>query len=130
MAQWPVCSVQNTDTDVKACSDGSGCENQGSCARQGATMDTGDNGCGKERTAVAKAAVTQGSCVVCAQLVRTGYSGWKGLATVAVNRRQGRLCWSYGGSDQECAGRGSNSGAGGGSGHGRGFAMGGRYEVT
>ena len=23
----------------------SGCENQGSCARQGATMDTGDSGC-------------------------------------------------------------------------------------
>ena len=79
------------------------------------------------------AAVTQGSCVVCAQLVRTGHSGWKGSATVAVNRRQGRLCWSYGGSDQECTGRGSN-GAGGGSGlshgGGRGWAMGGRYEVT
>ena len=106
----------------------SGCENQGSCARQGATMDTGDNGCGKERTAV-----TQGSCVVCAQLVRTGHSGWKGSATVAVSRRQGRLCWSYGSSDQECTGRGSN-GAGGGSGlsygGGRGRAMGGRYEVT
>ena len=95
-------SAQNTDTDVKASSDGlgwgssSGCENQGLCARQGATMDTGDSGCGKERTAV-----TQGSCVVCAQLVRTGHSGWKGSATVTVNRRQGRICWSYGGSDQE-----------------------------
>ena len=91
-------------------------------------MDTGDNGCGKERTAV-----TQGSCVVCAQLVRTWHSGWKGSATVAVNRRQGRLCWSYGDSDQECAGRGSND-AGGGSGlsyrGGRGRAMGGRYDVT
>ena len=86
MAQWPVYSAQNTDTDVKASSDGSGWENQGSCARQGATMDTGDSGCGKERTAV-----TQGSCVVCAQLVRTGNSGWKGSATVAVTRRQGRL---------------------------------------
>ena len=90
MAQWPVCSAQNTDTDVKASSDGSGwgsslgCENQGSCARQGATMDTGDSGCGKERTAVAKAAVTQGSCVVCGQLVRTGHRGWQGSATVAA----------------------------------------------
>ena len=90
MAQWPVCSAQNTDTDVKASSDGSGwgsssgCENQGSCARQGATMDTGDSGCGKEPTVVAKAAVTQGSCVVCAQLVRTGHSGWQGSATVAA----------------------------------------------
>ena len=124
MAQWPVYSAQNTDTDVKASSDGSGWENQGSCARQGATMDTGDSGCGKERTAV-----TKGSYVVCAQLVRTGHSGWKGSATVAVTRRQGRLCWSYDGSDQECTGRGSN-GVGGGSGHGRGFSMGGRYEVT
>ena len=64
-------------------------------------MDTGDSGCGKVRMAVAKAVVTQGSCVVCAQLVRTGYSGWQGSATVAVNRRQGRLCWNYDGSDQE-----------------------------
>ena len=48
----------------------------------------------------------QGSAVVCAQLVRTEHSGCKGSATVAVNRRQGRLCWSYGGSDQECTGRG------------------------
>ena len=39
-------------------------------------------------TAVAKAAMTQGSCVVCAHLVRTGHSGWQGSATVAVNRRQ------------------------------------------
>ena len=34
--------------------------------------------------AVAKAAVTQGSCVLCAQLVRTGHSGWQGSATVAA----------------------------------------------
>ena len=66
MAQRTVCSAQNTDTAVKASGDGSGwgssssCENQGSCARQGATVDTGDSGSGKERTAVAKAAVTQG----------------------------------------------------------------------
>ena len=59
MAQWPVCSAQNTDTDMKASSDGSGWgsssgfENQGSYTRQGATMDTGNNGCGKERTVVA-----------------------------------------------------------------------------
>ena len=84
MAQWLVCSAQNTDTDVKASSYGSGWGNQGSCARQGATMDTGDIGCGKERTTVAKAAVTQGSCVVCAQLVRTRHSGWQGSATVAA----------------------------------------------
>ena len=75
---------------MKASSDGSGwgislgCENLGSCTRQGATMDTGDSGCGKERTAVAKAPVTQGSCVVCAQLVRTGHSGWQGSSTVAA----------------------------------------------
>ena len=87
---------------MKASSDGSGwgsssgCENQGSCALQGATMDTGDSSCDKERKAV-----TQGSCVVCAQLVQTGHRGWKGSATVTVNRRQGRLCWSYSGSDQE-----------------------------
>ena len=76
----------------------------------------------------------QGSAVVCAQLVRTRHSGWKGSDTVAVNRRQGRLCWSYDGSDQECAGRGSIGGTGGGSGGssggGRGFATGGRYEVA
>ena len=90
MAQWPVYSDQNTNTDVKASKDGSGwgsssgCENQGSCARQGATMDTGDSCCGKELKAVAKAAVTQGSCVVCAQLVRIGHSGWQGSATVAA----------------------------------------------
>ena len=42
----------------------SGCENQGSRARKGATVDTGDSGSGKERTAVAKAAVTQGSVVM------------------------------------------------------------------
>ena len=124
-----VCSAQAVGMAIGSGSN-SGCENQGSLARQCTTMDTGDSGCGKERTAVAKAAVTQGSCVVCAQLVQTGYSGWKGSATVAVNRRQGWLCWSYGGSDQECAGRGSNDSVGGGSGHGRGFAMGGRYEVT
>ena len=76
-----MCSAQNTDIDVKASSDGSGwgsssgCENQGSCARQGATMDTGDSGCSKERTAVAKVVVTQGSCVVSAQLVRIGHRG-------------------------------------------------------
>ena len=64
MAQWPVYSAQNTDTDVKASSDGSGWKNQGSCARQGATMDIGGSGCGKEQTTM-----TQGSCVVCAQLV-------------------------------------------------------------
>ena len=92
MAQWPVCKAQNTDTNMKASSDGSGwgsssgCESQSSCARQGATMDIGDSGCGKERTAVAK-----GSCVVCALMVRTGYHGWKGSATVAVNRRYGWL---------------------------------------
>ena len=85
MAEWPVCSAQNINTDVKASSDGlgrgssSGCENQGSCARQGATMDTGDSGYGKERTAVA-----QSSCVVCAQLVRTGYSSRQCSATVVA----------------------------------------------
>ena len=92
-------------------------------------MNTGDSGCGKERTVV-----TQGSCMVCAQLVRTGHSGWKGSDTVAVNRRKGWLCWSYDGSDQECAGRGSigctSGGSGSGSGGGKGFATGGRYEVT
>ena len=76
MAQWPVYSAQNIDTDVKASSDGSGWGSSSGCENQG-------------------------SCVVCVQLVRTGHSGWKGAATVAVNRRQGRLCWSYGGSDQE-----------------------------
>ena len=60
---------------------------QGLCARQGATMDTSDSGCGKEWTVVAKAAVTQGSCVVCAQLVRTGQRGWQGSATVAAGTR-------------------------------------------
>ena len=34
MAQWPVCSAQNTDTNVNASSDGSGCKSQGSPARQ------------------------------------------------------------------------------------------------
>ena len=66
MAQWPVCSSHNTDTDVKASSDcsgwgsSSGCDNQGSCARQGATMDIGDSGCGKEQTVVATTAVNNG----------------------------------------------------------------------
>ena len=34
MAQWPVCSAQNTDTNVNASSDGSSCKSQGSRARQ------------------------------------------------------------------------------------------------
>ena len=53
MAQGTVCNGQYTGTAVMASGDGSGwgsssgCENQGSCARQGPTVDTGDSGCGK-----------------------------------------------------------------------------------
>ena len=73
MAQGTVCNGQYTSTTVMASGDGSswgsssGCENQVSCARQGATVDTGDSGSGKERTTVAKAAVSQGSIVMCAR---------------------------------------------------------------
>ena len=78
VAQGTVCNGQYTGTAVMASGDGSGwgsssgCENQGSCARQGATMDTGDSSSGKERTAGAMAAVTEGSVVVRALLVRIG----------------------------------------------------------
>ena len=70
MAQGTVCNSQYTGTAVMASDDGSGwgsssgCENQGSCVLQGATVDTGDSGSGKERTTVAKAAVSQGSVVM------------------------------------------------------------------
>ena len=69
MAQGTVCNGQYIGTAVMASGDGSGwgsssgCKNQGSCARQGATVDTGDSGSGKERTVVAKAAVSQGLVV-------------------------------------------------------------------
>ena len=49
-------------------------------------MDTGDSGCGKERTAVAKVDVTQGSCVVCPQLVRTDSIG-EGTPTADARAR-------------------------------------------
>ena len=62
MAQWPVCSAQNTDTDVKASSDGSGWGSSSGCENQG-------------------------SCVVCAQLVRTRQRGWQCSATVAAGAR-------------------------------------------
>ena len=70
VAQGTVCNGQYIGTAVMASGDGSGwgsnsgCENQGSCAWQGATVDTGYSGSGKERTAVAKAAVSQGSVVM------------------------------------------------------------------
>ena len=73
MAQGTVCNGQYTGTTMMASGDGSswgsssGCENQVSCARQGATVDTGDSGSGKERMAVAKAAMSQGSIVMCAR---------------------------------------------------------------
>ena len=50
--------------DVSGWGSSSGYENQGSRARQGVTVDTGDSGSGKERTAVAKATVTHGSVVM------------------------------------------------------------------
>ena len=113
MEQWLVYSAQNTDTDVKASSDGSGwgsnsgCESQGSCARQGATMDIGDSGCGKERTAVAKAAVTQGSCVVCAQLVQAAMEAQscRALAvavTAAAEAKELRATAEAGGGNERC----------------------------
>ena len=88
MAQWTVCNGQYIGTAVLASGDSSGwgsssgCENQGSCARKGAT--TGDSGSGKERTAVAKAAVSQGSvvirarqCVAQSGLSRAGHELWQ-----------------------------------------------------
>ena len=70
MAHGTVYNGQYTGTAVMASGDGSGwgsssgCENQGSCARQGATVDTGDSGRGRLWTAVAKVAVSQGLVVM------------------------------------------------------------------
>ena len=53
-------------------------------------MDTGDSGSGKERTAVAKAAVIQGSVVMRARLVRVAVEArvTQGLAMALVTLRR------------------------------------------
>ena len=95
-----MCSAQNTDTNVNASSDGSGCKIQGSCARQrssvrarsGTTAAANNGGWevqgaangGNGPTARTRRASAQTKTGVQARAVML-------RATVAVNRRQGRL---------------------------------------
>ena len=72
-----------TSSDGSGWGSSSGCVNQGSCARQGANMDTGDSGCGKE-------AVTQGSCVVRTDSIGQGTptaAAWARMHRATVGER-------------------------------------------